>query len=113
MVTLPALGALKDRSAFFRESLRQRLVASGQPLRVLILVSGFLLFERGSDLSPLKWEGDCNCRIYHLRFRSKKNDLFDHVEKLIKPLRPKTFDIKSAHEFRKALAEIVQDLEGL
>jgi hypothetical protein len=76
-------------------------------------MSGSLTFEHGSDLSAVKWEGDCNCRIYHIRFRLTKDDVFDDLEKIIKPLRPKTFDVMSAIEFRKALGEIVEDLQGL
>jgi hypothetical protein len=71
------------------------------------------MFERGSDLSAMKVAAGCDCRIYHLRVRANANDVFDHIERLIRPLRPKTFDIESAEDFREALSKIVQDLEGL
>jgi hypothetical protein len=112
VIALPALESLKKRSSFLRELLEQRLAALGQGARVLILISVSLNFERGSDLSALKVDGDCNCRIYHLRVRLDSSDVFDHVERLIKPLRPKTFDIESAEDFREALGKIVQDLDG-
>ena len=112
-VSLPALEALKQRSGFFKDLLLDGLGPSAAPLRVFILISGSILFERGTDVSPLKWEGDCNCRIYHIRFRVSKDDVFDDLAKLMKPLRPRTFDISDALDFREALAEIVQDLDGL
>jgi hypothetical protein len=113
VIALPALQSLKKRSSFLRELLEQRLAAVGQQTRILILISGSLSFERGSDLSAVKVEGDCNCRIYHLRVRLNGGDAFDHVERLIKPLRPKTFNIESPEDLREALGKIVQDLESL
>jgi len=112
-VSVPVLETLKDRSQYFSSWFRERLERQGEPTRVIVLVSGSLLFERGSDLTPIRWEGDCSCRVYHLRFRLNQNDLFDNLEKLIKPLRPKTFNIMTPRDFRKALSEIVKDLEGL
>jgi hypothetical protein len=112
-VDLPALQTLKQRSSFFRESLEERLAKAGDSLRVIILVSGSLIFEQGSDLTPMKVEGDCRCRIYHFRFRLNNDDVFDDLEKLMKPLRPKTFDVRSPRDLRKALGELVRDLESL
>ena len=112
-VTVPALEALRKRSDFFRNWLRGKLQAPGRPLQVFILVSGSLLFERGTDLSPLKWDGECNCRVYHLRFRINNDDLFDDLGKLIQPLHPKTFNILTPLQFRKAVGEIARDLEKL
>jgi len=112
-VTVPILQTLKERSAFLRQWLRDRLEAPGQPMRVFIFLSGSLSFERGSDLTPLKWEGDCNCRVYLLRFRLSKDDVFDDLEKIVKPLRPRAFNVTSGLEFRRALGEIVEELEGL
>jgi hypothetical protein len=75
------------------------------------LVSASILFERGSDLSPLALQGDCNCRVYHVLLHANKGDWFDDVNKLIKPLHPTTFDVSSPPEFRKALADIVNQLQ--
>jgi len=113
VIALPALESLKKRSSFLRELLELRLADSGETARVLVLISGSVVFERGSDLSAMKVDAGCDCRIYHLRVRANVNDVFDHVERLIRPLRPKTFDIESAEDFREALSKLVQDLENL
>jgi hypothetical protein len=68
------------------------------------------LFESGSDLRPLQIEGDCNCRVYYLRFRLSLNDVFDQLDKLIKPLRPRIFNLMTAVDLRRAIAAIVEDL---
>jgi hypothetical protein len=93
--------------------LRRRLDVQSAPMRVFIVVSGSLLFAEGSDVKPLNWEGDCNCRVYHLRLKLNKDDVFDDLAKLMKPLHPRKFDIMTPRDFRKALADIVEDLNRL
>jgi hypothetical protein len=39
--------------------------------------------------------------------------VFDDVAKLLKPLHPETFDIPSAADLRKALAEVIKDLGNI
>jgi hypothetical protein len=112
-VSVPALVTVKERSTFFRKAFNERLGAPGAPLRIVVVISGTMVFERGSDLTPVSVEGDCHCRLYHIRLRLGSGDNFDDLDKLIKPLRPKTFDVVSGRDMRKALAEIVRDLESL
>ena len=111
-----ALQGSKNNGAFFREFLSQRINSEGfdgSPIRVLIIVTSSQLFQRGSDLTPLQVEGDCRCRVYHLRFRLNMADVFDEIEKIIKPLHPRTFNLITPRDLRKAIAEIVGDLEKL
>ena len=98
-ITTAALEGRKANGAFFREFLSDRLASetsSSEPLRVFIVITSSLLFESGSDLTPLQVDGDCNCRVYHLRFRLNNNDVFDQLGTLMKPLRPKTFNLDDA-----------------
>ncbi len=115
-VSAKALQGAKTNAAFFREYLNRRIasVASDEnPLRIYIVIASPRLFEPGSDLAPLPVEGDCHCRVYYLRFRLNLADVFDEVEKLMKPLRPRTFNLMSPRDLRKAIAEIVEDLGKL
>ena len=115
-ISAAALEGSKNNAAFFREFLDQRLSTDSvedDPLRVIVLVTSSRLFESGSDLRPLQIEGDCHCRVYYLRFRLNVNDVFDQLEKLIKPLHPHVFNLLTARDLRKALAEIVDDLGKL
>ena len=115
-VSAKALEGGKNNGAFFREFLNQRIRTVGNvlnPMRVIIVVTSSQLFQRGADLAPLQVEGDCNCRIYHLRFRLNMNDVFDEMEKIIKPLHPRTFNLFTPRDLRKAIADIVSDLEKL
>ena len=112
-INAETLQSSKNNNTFFREFLNQRLSADSavaDGMRVLIVVTSPQLFESGSDLRPLQIEGDCNCRVYYLRFRLNVNDVFDQLEKFMKPLRPRVFNLITARDLRRAIAEIVQDL---
>jgi hypothetical protein len=39
--------------------------------------------------------------------------VFDELENLMKPLHPKTFNILTPIDLRKAVADIIQELAGL
>jgi hypothetical protein len=115
-ISTNALKGSKNNGAFFRDFLDKQLnaePAEGSPVRVFIVVTSSTLFENGADLRPLQIEGDCHCRAFYLRFRLNINDVFDQLEKFIKPLHPKTFDLITARDLRKAIAEIVEDLGKL
>jgi hypothetical protein len=111
-LTLSSLQAKSRRSAFLLDALAPTRTSPNEPLRVVILISGSLLFERGYDAS-LKSEPNCRCRFYHVRMQVSKNDVFDDLGKQIKTVRPRTFDVLTAQDFRKALVAIVDDLNHL
>jgi hypothetical protein len=114
-ISTQALQGSKNNGAFFREILSDRLSdpPPADAMRVILVVTSSQLFENGSDLRPLQIEGDCNCRVYYLRFRLTMNDVFDQLEKFMKPLRPRVFNLITARDLRKAIAEIVADLTKL
>jgi len=115
-ISAGALQGSKNNGAFFRDFLDRQIgsgPAEGGPLRVFIVVTSSTLFESGADLRPIQIEGDCRCRVYFLRFRLNVNDVFDQLEKFMKPLHPRTFNLVSARDLRKAIAEIVGELEKL
>ncbi len=113
-VGVDALAGRKSNGAFFRDYLNERITSEGAgSKRVFIVVSETHIFANGADLKPLKLEGDCNCVVYHIRFRLAINDIFDELAKFIKPLHPKTFNVITPMEMRKAIAEILEDLKTL
>jgi hypothetical protein len=109
VVSVPALQSMQDRSAFFKKAIGARL-RPAKETRIVILLSGSQMFTGGSDVSPIDLDTDCNCRIYRMRFRLSPNDVFDDFGKLLKLLRPKTWDITSARDFRKSLAELAREI---
>jgi hypothetical protein len=99
-------------SAFLRTSIEGMLERNEDTTRVFIIVSSLSVFDRSSDLDALKLRENSKNHVYYLRFRHN-TDAFDDIEKIIKPLGPRTFNLNSGLDFRKALAEIIRDLENL
>jgi hypothetical protein len=116
LISTTALQGRKANGTFFRDFLDERLSTNApgdHPLRVLILITGSILFESGSDLQAIQLEGDCRCRVYHLRFRLTQDDVFDDLQKVIRPLRPRTFNLLTPRDLRKAIGAILDDLQAL
>jgi flagellar motor protein MotB len=110
-VDVSAVEGLKEHATFFRTALEKRLNGEARLRRAIILVSGSLLFAQGSNDSALKLAADCNCRVYHVWLRLTRDDTFDDLGNLIKPLRPVTYKVLTGADFRKAITDIVQDLD--
>lgn len=132
-ISAQALVGRKQNAAFFRDILADRLalnppptatsvpVANGQqaspateaPLRVFIILTSAMLFSHGADLKPLVPPADCNCRVYYLRYRLFPGNFWDDLDKVIKPLAPRRFDLNSPLDLRKSLAVILSELRQL
>ena len=99
--------------AFLRESLARHLTAPPDATKIIVVISGSEVFQSSGSAKSVNLKKNCDCRVYHVRFRYDIRDAYDDVEKILKPLGPKTFDITSPRDFRKAVAEIIRDLDKL
>ena len=119
-VSVEALLGREDNAAFLREYVEERtsghMLSPNQtpdqasPLKVLIIVAGVMRFDDDADKSAIELEGECDCRIYHVRFKQNRTDLFDQIDDLLEQFDPPTFDVVSARDFRRVIGEIVEDL---
>ncbi len=134
VVTADALAASKESPAFLRDVLHQRLApAQGvapqvascsvaqapqaaasveEPLRIMIVLSSAMLFVSGSDVLPVNPPQNCDCRVYYLRLRLLGN-IWDQIDDVLDPLKPRRFDIGSPADYRSAIAAILNDLRSL
>lgn len=120
-ISLDALTGRDRNPAFFRryiEDLVAGRFAEGTealrrevPLKVLIVVAGFSLFADDADRSRVAFEGRCDCRVYHIRIRQNINDVFDDINGILDPLSPRTFNLLTPGDLRRAIVRIVEDLE--
>lgn len=125
VVDAAALAGRRESAAFFRQMLAERIEAQPgagylrspageRPLRVFVVLSSAVLFERGADLRPLEAdEATCSCRVYHLEFRIARSNLWDELRRIFHRLEPQRFTINSPNDFRKALGRMLAELRTL
>lgn len=101
------------------------LVSAG---RAIIVVSDSLVFPDNSDTTPVVPSQSRGSLIFHIRFSSAAIRVstadsaefpapidvrysLDEVGHMLSPLHPRNFDVVEPNDFRRAVAEIVQDIE--
>ena len=90
--------------------------------RVIIVVSDSLMFPKGVDREPVLPPEDRNVLFFYVRLSYtlfyRKNGFpaaitaFDEVGHMLGPLHPHNFDVVEPKDLRRAVAEIVQDIEA-
>lgn len=116
-VSKAAFEGQKLNGQFFRQVISEKMarpagVAAGQePIRVFIILSNSVLFRPGTDLRT-EPEPACSCRVYHLRYRQTQTDVFDDLARFLKPFKPKTYNLYTPWDFRRAVGEILSDLRS-
>jgi len=90
----------------------------------IIVVSDSLVFPENSDTAPVVVSEDRSSLIFHMRFSSPSIRVnsynsdpiavrysLDEVGHMLSPLHPRNFDVVEGKDFRRAVAEIIQDIE--
>jgi len=91
--------------------------------RVIIVVSDSLIFPKGTNSEPVSLPEHRNARFFHVRFSYtffvRQDPPFltavttiDEVGHMISSLHPRNFDVVEPKDLRRAVAEIVQDIEA-
>jgi hypothetical protein len=133
-IPIQALEGRRQNAAFFRELLQRRLPqpdpavsahagngsnggsdaapSAPEPLRIFIIVSAPMVFERGSDLSPAVAPRGADYRVYHFEYRFGVGYMWDDLPRLLRELAPRRFDLQTAEDFRRAMAHLLQDLRA-
>jgi hypothetical protein len=130
-IPVQALEGRRQNAVFLRELLQQRLpppaataahagngtnggsdvqASAAEPLRVFLVVSSPVIFERGADLSPVLPPRGDDFRVYHLQYRVSAANLWDDVPRILRELAPRRFELQTPDEFRRALARILAEL---
>ncbi len=117
-IEVEALAGRKQNAAYFREVLAERLKA-GEPTgsasglkRIVIVLAGESYYSRGADRRPLTPPANCDCLVYYVRLESFWV-YWDELGKVLSGLKPRRFVVRNPEDFRKALAEILRDLNQL
>ena len=119
-VSAAVLGNRKSTAGFLRDYLTDLMAdASGcgpgseKTDRVIVLVSHDFQFPAGTHGESLWPDVQCSsCRYYHLRIIGGGPGSSDDLEKFFKAANPRRFDVNSPEQFRKALAEMIEEFSG-
>jgi len=125
----------EHNAQFFVEKVRERC-AAGAPTAVIIL-SGPMDFSRGADLRPIALAHENTVKVFYLRYHPPPvrapvvassqayhgrrrgipsdpgfapQEPVDALEPLLKPLQPRVFEVYDPGQFRKALAELMEEI---
>ena len=97
-----------DREGFLRKFLEARIKSTDGKARVTFVLSSPVDFRRGADTSPIRFDENCDCRLYYLQMFPYGSD---DLRKILTSTQSRRLEINSAMELRKALATIMRDLE--
>lgn len=138
-IDVSALAARHTNAAFFRDVIATRLTSprvpaetaastpgpavspppspapdssTPEPRRIIVLLRTPTFLPSDTDFTPITPPPACNCSVYDFRFRTPPDDIWDNLNRVIKPLRPRTFSIDSPDGFRHALSSLLSDLSS-
>ncbi|MCU1311419.1 MAG: hypothetical protein JWO20_2544 [Candidatus Angelobacter sp.] len=114
LVSVSALGGKDQVPGFVSEQLEKVMAAepscaaeSGKPVHVIaVLTHGVEIEAR----SKTKVEQRCNCEVFYLK--QDDNHLgVDDLKKMVSPLSPRVLEFRNPLEFRRKLADLLQEME--
>jgi len=110
-IPISALQRRSTSAGYLKDLLERRIKNPADHHRVVILVSSPVIFPRGGDISPIELENSCGCSLIHLRLGEGSRG--DDLQKMLKSPPAQRFEIISPLALRRAIAQIVQELEAL
>jgi hypothetical protein len=140
-IDIHSLSDRHEDAQFFVSEVRRLLRAGEDKPCVLVVLTRPVAFDSGEDLDPISLEALPACRVFYIRYhiapqfvrvgpqmgmrgrRSRMGndpmmggrnpqEVFDQLERTLKPLSPKVMDVETPAQVTKALAEIEKALEA-
>lgn len=124
-VSVKDLKNKQQSPVYLREEIVRRLKAgsnqtvkpSEKPLHVFVLLGSPTDFYTFPKLPEIETGEEKDCVIYYLQFEFMQREGFiagtGNVEKMLKPLKMRSFEIRSADDVRRALAKILEEVGKL
>jgi hypothetical protein len=136
MIDVGSLEKRKGNAQFFLSEVARRVEASrgSDALHVLVVLSAPMAFAQGEDLHPIQISAERNCKVFYIRYsptvprmvvqpgamagrrgagnfpRALPAPLTDSLERTLKPLNPRLFEVTTPSEFRKSLAAMMEEI---
>jgi len=124
-VSVKDLQKHQQSPVYLREEIVRRLkirdrsgeASRSKPLRVFILLGSPMDFYTFPKLPEVEAGEEKDCVIYYLQFEFGQRQGFiggtGNVEKMLKPLKVRSFQVESADDVRKALGKMLEELGRL
>jgi hypothetical protein len=124
-VSVKDLQNKQQSPVYLREEIVRRLKAGSnhaakpgvKPLRVFVVLGSPMDFYTFPKLPEIETGEEQDCVIYYLQFEFGERARFgggvNNVEKMLKPLRIRSFEVRSADDVRRALAKMLDELSKL
>jgi hypothetical protein len=140
-IDIHALENRRQNAQFFVAQVSRRI--ENDPLPILIILSGPMAFASGEDLHPIELAGKPAAQVFYFRYHSlpervpinpfeqdqrrgrrgpmsqpgrgsaAMTEPDDSLARTLKPLQPHLFDVYTPAEFRKALANMLDQISSL
>lgn len=122
-VNVKTLEVRQPKPVFLRDEVARRLNVpeatprSSHPFQAFIIFGSSLTDYSFNHLQENPLPENCNCRVYYLEYDfSRTNSEFSaikNVEKMLRPVRVRSFHVNTPEEVRKALATILNEVSEL
>jgi hypothetical protein len=123
-VSVKDLQKHQQSPVYLREEIVRRLktadrsgdASRGKPLRVIILLGSPMDFYTFPKLPEIETGNEQGCVIYYLQFEFRQREFIGgtgNVEKMLKPLKVRSFQLESADDVRRALGKIMEELSRM
>ena len=124
-VSVKDLKNKQQSPVYLREEIVRRLKARPEqeskagekPLHVFVLLGSPMDFYTFPKLPEIETGNEKDCVIYYLQFEFSQGEglhgAVGNVEKMLKPLKVRSFEIRSADDVRRALAKILEEVGKL
>jgi hypothetical protein len=133
----------RGRSAqFFVKQVGQRIADAGDPVRGVIVLTGPTAFDSGENLHAIELGAKPAGKLFYIRYHSPVpkpefrptyeeprygrrqippglpkapalTEPIDQLERTVKPLDPRVFDVYTPEQFRKALGTLLEEISRL
>jgi hypothetical protein len=124
-VSVKDLQNKQQSPVYLRKEIVRRLKAGSEqankrresPLHVFVLLGSPMDFYAFPKLPEIEIGDEKDCVIYYLQFEFSQREgvtgAIGNVEKMLKPLKIKSFEVRSADDVRRALAKILEEVGRL
>ena len=118
IISVQDLAGSVEAAKFFRDQVEKLMAQaptcnlSGQrPIRILALLSRGAHFPYGANQPSI--EAKCDCRAFYLLEHEDVMDMFDDLQRILKPLSPRRMEFQDPRQFRRKLAALIETIQTL